>query len=146
MAFMNKVMMFLLRSPLHALFSRALVLVSYTGRRTGRSVSLPVQYALAGDTIWVLVGRPDTKSWWKNFVGAAPARLRLRGEWVDETGTAVLGATEPERASAALAAYRERFPKAVRALGLAAEGSPTAEEMAAAAARAVLVCFEAAAG
>ena len=146
MAFMNKVTMLLLRSPLHALFSKALVLVSYTGRRTGRAVSLPVQYALAGDTVWVLVGRPDTKSWWKNFADGAPARLRLRGEWVDETGTVVRGAAGPERASAALAMYRERFPKAGRALGLPVEGAPTAEQLEAAAAKAVFVCFEAATG
>lgn len=132
--------MLLLRSPVHALASKAMAVVSYSGRRSGRAVALPVQYALEGETVWVLVGRPETKRWWRNFEGGAPARLRIRGRWVDATGTVLRGADSADEVAGAFAAYRRRFPKAGRALGLPDGAEPSGANAAVAAA--VLVRFD----
>ncbi|MGE5408195.1 MAG: nitroreductase/quinone reductase family protein [Syntrophothermus sp.] len=69
-----------LRSPAHRLLSGSLLLLTVTGRRSGRRHTLPVGYARDGDLVYVLVGRYRAKRWWRNLIEPAPVRVRLRGE------------------------------------------------------------------
>ncbi len=55
----------LLKSPLHPLLSRRVLLLRLTGRRSGRTIELPVGYVAAGDGIVVTVGAPERKQWWR---------------------------------------------------------------------------------
>jgi len=73
----NPLVTWLLRSPLHWLMSRSTVLVTVTGRKSGRPYTLPISYHEADGTV-TLITRRD-KSWWRNVQGGAPVRLRLRG-------------------------------------------------------------------
>jgi hypothetical protein len=57
----------LLRSPFHRLLSGSTDLIRYRGCRTGREITTPTQYAERGSDVVILVARPDTKTWWKNF-------------------------------------------------------------------------------
>jgi hypothetical protein len=113
----NTVVGWLLRSPVHGLLSGALVLVRYQGRRSGRTVATPTQYARSGDDLVILVGRPDTKTWWRNFEDEHDLDVLLRRTWVTHRGRVVRGATEPDVAGPLLDAYLARFPRAARALG-----------------------------
>lgn len=63
--------------------------ITYTGRRSGREITLPVAFQRRGtDQIVVGVAMPEQKSWWRNFApGPEPIRIRLDG--VDRTGTGV---------------------------------------------------------
>jgi hypothetical protein len=62
--------------------------ITYTGRRSGRTVSLPVAYTRRGDEIVIGVSMPDAKTWWKNFTGdGAPITMTIDG--TDQTGHAV---------------------------------------------------------
>ena len=106
----------LLRSPLHGLLSGSLLLVTYTGRRTGRTFTIPVLYAEVGVDLVVYVGRSREKVWWRNLRGGAPVRVRLRGEELAGTGTAVVD--DPELREK----YLARFPRA--AASLASDLSP----------------------
>jgi hypothetical protein len=68
--------------------SRRLTVVTYTGRRSGRTFRIPVGYRRTGDTVTIGVRLPDAKTWWRNFTGAGgPLSLELDG--VDRTGHAV---------------------------------------------------------
>jgi len=68
--------------------SRHLTVVTYTGRRSGRTFSTPVGYRRAGDTVTIVVALPDSKTWWRNFLGeGGPISLELDG--VDRSGHAV---------------------------------------------------------
>lgn len=68
--------------------------ITYTGRRSGRTITLPVGYRLSGDTVTIGVAMPDEKSWWRNFLGdGAPMTIRLDDE--ERTGHAV--ATRDDR-------------------------------------------------
>ena len=68
--------------------SRNLTVVTYTGRRSGRTVSLPVGYQRAGSTVTIRVSRPERKTWWRNFSGdGGPLLLHLDG--ADRPGHAV---------------------------------------------------------
>jgi hypothetical protein len=63
-------------------------MVTYTGRRSGKTISLPVAYKRRGDDVVIGVSMPDAKTWWKNFLGdGAPLTITLDGR--DRTGHAV---------------------------------------------------------
>jgi hypothetical protein len=63
--------------------------VRYTGRRTGRTVTLPVAYAACGTDVMVLAGHATAKQWWRNFRGGRPAELFLDGRWWPARGEVV---------------------------------------------------------
>ncbi|MDQ2588640.1 nitroreductase/quinone reductase family protein [Saccharothrix yanglingensis] len=68
--------------------SRYLTVVTYTGRRSGRTFSTPVGYRRKGDDVTIRVVLPEAKTWWRNFTGAGGA-LSLRLGGVDRSGHAV---------------------------------------------------------
>ncbi|MEU4216563.1 hypothetical protein [Actinoplanes sp. NPDC026623] len=60
--------------------SRSLTVVTYTGRRSGTTFSIPVGYRRTGDVVTIGVAFPDAKSWWRNFTGdGAPLTVHLDG-------------------------------------------------------------------
>jgi F420H(2)-dependent quinone reductase len=70
--------------------------LTYTGRRSGRTISTPVGYRRAGDVVTIAVVVADAKSWWRNFTGAGgPLTLHLDG--VDRPGHAVAERTGRNR-------------------------------------------------
>jgi hypothetical protein len=65
---------------LGARLRRSVTLITYTGRRSGRTFSIPVAYRRRGDEIDIAANMPDAKTWWRNFVGdGAPISLTLDG-------------------------------------------------------------------
>lgn len=108
----NRTLAAVLRSPLSGLVDASLMLVTLRGRRTGREVTLPVQYAVGDDALWIWPGHPQTKTWWRNLRVAAPVRLRLRGEQVPATARVVTGGADPVLFGAGVAAYGRRFRRA----------------------------------
>jgi len=134
----NPVVRGILRSPLHRLLSRSLLLVTYQGRRTGRSFTTPVMYAADGDGGVVIVpGWAERKRWWRNLRGAAPVRLLVRGQTVDGWGVVV---TDHAERVAALRAYLARYPRAARQHGVhRADGDWDAGDLEAAADQTVVI-------
>jgi hypothetical protein len=60
--------------------SRHLTVVTYTGRRSGRTFSTPVAFRQAGDTVTISVDFPRRKKWWRNFTGeGGPLSMELDG-------------------------------------------------------------------
>ncbi|HUB58166.1 MAG TPA: nitroreductase/quinone reductase family protein [Mycobacterium sp.] len=75
-------------SRLGAMLRRSVTLITYTGRRSGRTISTPVAYRRHGDEIDIAANMPDAKTWWRNFLGdGGPVSLTLDG--VERTGHAV---------------------------------------------------------
>ena len=73
---------------LGAALRRNVTVITYTGRRSGRTFSIPVAYRRHGDEIEVGANLPDAKTWWRNFVGdGAPISLTLDG--AERTGHGV---------------------------------------------------------
>jgi hypothetical protein len=77
----NPVVVALLRSPAHRLISRHVAVIEVTGRRSGRRLRVPVDYARA-DGHLAVASRPSRR-WWRNLRGGAPVRVLLRGRWID---------------------------------------------------------------
>ena len=67
---------------------RNLVMISYVGRRSGKTFTTPVNYQRIGDEVVIRVGLPGAKNGWRNFLGGGgPITLRLNG--TDRTGHAL---------------------------------------------------------
>lgn len=109
----NGIVRALLRSKAHGLASGTIALLTVSGRRTGRSYELPVQYVEQDGGLIVLAGRAGKKTWWRNVRTPAPVRVRLRGRVIDGTAAVIAGRAETAEA---LKTYVERFPKSRRSL------------------------------
>jgi hypothetical protein len=72
----NGVMILLLRSPLHGLLSKVIMLITFTGRKSGKQFTTPISYLRDGKVITCFTGSP----WWKNLQGGAPVILRIEGQ------------------------------------------------------------------
>ncbi len=72
---LNPLFTLILRSPLHGLLSGRLMLLTFTGRKSGKRYTIPVGYGQVDNTL--LLG---TEARWKhNLRGGAPIGVRLRG-------------------------------------------------------------------
>ena len=105
----NPLVTWLLRSPFHRLLDGSILLLTYTGRKSGRAFTLPINYRQFGDRLR-LISRQD-KPWWKNVRGGAPVQLWLRGQPVAGTAT-VLSLDDTARLAAIRAVY-QGIPDAV---------------------------------
>lgn len=74
----NPLITFLLRSPLHPFVSGLYLLITFTGQKTGRTYTTPVQYQQSGSTLKFVTRR--SRAWWRNLRGGAAVALRLRGQ------------------------------------------------------------------
>jgi hypothetical protein len=133
---LNHLVTALLRSPLHGLISRDLLLITFTGRKSGRSYTTPVTYSQQGEQIVF----HSTQRWWKNLEGGAPVTLRLRGR---ERAGYALPTQDVPTIVAAIRAFLER--KGLKRAGMIdlalvdPSRAPTDAELEAAARQRVLV-------
>src|SRR5215469_12284590 len=79
--------------PFATPLSGNLMLISYTGRKTGKAYRQPVSYVRDGETLLT----PGGGRWTLNLGGGRPVRIRLRGRDLPATGELVTGAAEVER-------------------------------------------------
>lgn len=115
----------ILRSPLHGMMSGFVMLLTYTGRRTGTTYTIPVGYHRDGDSVTVLVGRAGDKVWWRNFPdGGAPVTVRIGRRTM--TGTARL--IEGEEARRAMESYFEAQRRSAKAFGVEERGGIVDED------------------
>lgn len=60
------------------------MLLSFTGRKSGKPYSTPINYVMDGSTITLITKR--SRAWWKNLQGGAPVTVIVRGQ--ERCGTA----------------------------------------------------------
>lgn len=110
----NTVVETILKSPAHPILSGSMVLIRYIGNRSGDERTLPVQYADTHHGLVVVVGTPETKTWWRNFTEMGQAHVLLKGTWTPMTAHALRGADDPEAVTPLLRSYAQRYPKIVK--------------------------------
>jgi hypothetical protein len=76
----NPIVILILKSPLHAYFSRSTLLLEFEGRKTGKRYTLPVSYVQDEEDYLVLSLKK--RRWWKNLEGGVPFTARIRGRKV----------------------------------------------------------------
>lgn len=79
----NPFVVALLRSPMHGLLDKQVLLLTFTGRKSGRAYTIPVEYSGESDILTIWSGH----RWCANLRGGAPVEVRLRGRqrtaWAD---------------------------------------------------------------
>ncbi|MGF0312906.1 nitroreductase/quinone reductase family protein [Rhodococcus sp. IEGM1428] len=64
----NRVFMVVMKAPvLDRVLGRSMGILTYTGRKSGKKISLPLAIDRKGDHLKVRVAMPDKKNWWRNF-------------------------------------------------------------------------------
>ncbi len=81
----NPVVRLLLRSPLHVALSDTLLLLTYTGRKSGKRYTIPVAYLQEGDVVTVFTDH----AWWKNLRGGASVQLEIKRQRVAGTAECI---------------------------------------------------------
>jgi hypothetical protein len=119
----NPFVRLLLRSPLHVMASDTLLLLTYTGRKTGKRYTIPVGYSREGDVITVFTSH----GWWKNLQGGASVQLEIKG--VRRHGTTEAICADVPTIAAELHALMCRNPSMAKAfrMPLDSNGQPDAE-------------------
>lgn len=88
---MNPLMKLMLLSPFHGPMSKRLMVLTFTGRKTGKRYSTPVGYVRSGlDQILVFTHSP----WRINFKQPVPVIMRIQGKDVQGVGQLI---TDPAR-------------------------------------------------
>ena len=77
----NPLISSLLRSPLHRLLSKQIMLITYKGRKSGKEYTIPVNYVRDGNTLWTT--SYTQRTWWRNLRGSASVTIQLRGKKVE---------------------------------------------------------------
>jgi hypothetical protein len=123
----NPMMRFLLRSPLHFVQSRSLMLITFTGKKSGRRFTTPVRYVRVGDTVRCFTSPQSL--WWRNLRGGAAVSLRIAGK----KSTFWAAPIEHDRAAVreALKHYLGLFPQdaAYHDIRLNRDGSPVEDDL-----------------
>lgn len=110
--YVNPFVRAVLSSRFHRLMSGSVLVLDYTGRRSGLRRWLPAMYARQGEDLVVVAGQPRTKGWWRNF-DARPQRVAVLVQGRRLAGDAALLTDGTDAHAAALAVYRARYPKIV---------------------------------
>lgn len=95
--------------PFPTPLSANLMLISYTGRKTGKAYRQPVSYARDGETLLT----PGGGRWTLNLGGGRPVRIRLRGRDVAARAELVCDPAEVERLLGVIAAGNPRAARFV---------------------------------
>jgi deazaflavin-dependent oxidoreductase (nitroreductase family) len=122
----NDFMSWVLRSPLHGMLSNGMMLITVTGRKTGKQYTTPVGYYREDGFLWVITSRDRT--WWKNLRGGAEVALLLKRKQV----TAIAEPDLDEKAvETRMYEYIKHVPQAAKPLGIRVEnGNANAEDIA----------------
>jgi deazaflavin-dependent oxidoreductase (nitroreductase family) len=85
----NPIITWLLHSPLHHLMSSSTMLITFSGRKSGKTYTTPVNYVWDDHTL--LVVSPKDRLWWRNLRGGAPVTVFVRGQTLEGVGRAFEG-------------------------------------------------------
>lgn len=102
----NPIVIWLLRSPLHSLMDKSTLLVTITGRKSGKKYTFPISFMRDGDALMMISQREHT--WWKNLRGGAQVTLFMHGRTLNARGEAF---TDTEMVANKLLLFLRQFPR-----------------------------------
>jgi len=121
----NDFMSWVLRSPLHGMLSNGMLLITVTGRKTGKQYTTPVEYFREGGDLWVMTSR--NRTWWRNLRDGVEVSLLLQRKPVTAFAELDLDAKAVE---ARMYEYIKHMPRAAKPLGIHMEnGNANAEDI-----------------
>jgi len=113
------------------------MLITFTGRKSGRQFTTPVRYIKTGDTVRCFTAKEN--QWWKNLRSAAQVTLRIEGQ--DGQYTAQATYDDPPQIRKWLLFYLDLFPQdaAYHDIRLNKDKTPVEEDLQRATHHAVVV-------
>ena len=122
----NPIMVWMLYSSLHGMLSGNMMVLNYTGRKSGKAYRLPISYKRIDDTL--LTGSYKRRTWWRNLRGGVPVIVRLQGK--DINGQAAVVEDE-QGVMNGITAYIGGDPRTARMFGvkLGTDGQPETESL-----------------
>jgi deazaflavin-dependent oxidoreductase (nitroreductase family) len=126
----------LLRSPLHKIASKNTLLITFTGCKSGRRYTTPVNYVLDGNVIFITSMR--SRSWSRNLRRGAAISIRLKGQDMETYGDVI---EDDENVTRQLIAYLQKAPQYARyfKVNLDPDGNQNPEDVAQAAKERVMI-------
>jgi deazaflavin-dependent oxidoreductase (nitroreductase family) len=101
-----------LRSRIHGMVSKTILLITYTGRKSGKSYTTPVSYSQSGDQVFIFTHA----DWWKNLLSKPQVTLHLQGREVQ--GVAEPVAEDKEAVATGLVEHLRKVPTDASFYGL----------------------------
>lgn len=117
--FGNQFLTAILRSPLHGFASSGTLLITVTGRKSGKTYSVPVNYSRDGDVVSIISRR--NRTWWRNLRGGAGVTLCLHGRDVQGWATVIEDDPGVIKALTTFVAQLPRVPRRLRDIQEAAK-------------------------
>ena len=117
----NPIVILLLYSPLHSYMDKSTILISFTGRKSGKKYTIPVSFVRDEDNLMMISQREH--SWWKNLQGGAEVTLYMQGHILKARGEVF---TDAETVANKILLFLRQFPGYQRLIHikLAANGQP----------------------
>lgn len=134
--FINALIRLLLRSPFSGRIGDVLMLLEFTGRKSGKLYSLPVGYMQQGRAVTTFTDR----NWWVNLRDQAPVTLYVKGKKLRGTAGVI---QNTDLVAEDLAALVQQHPRAAGPYGIKVDtaGQLDAESLQQAARRFTVICI-----
>ena len=122
----NDFMAWVLRSPFHGMLSNGMMIITVTGRKTGKTYTTPVGYYEEGGYLWIVTNRERT--WWKNLQCGAKVGLLLKRKSVQGTADTEL---DEKCVETRMYEYLRHVPQAAKPMEIRMQDKkPNAEDVA----------------
>lgn len=122
----NDFMSWVLRLPFHSMLSNDMMLITVTGRKTGKMYTTPVGYYQDDGYLWILTSR--NRTWWRNLQGGADVNLLLKHRSMKGFAETEMDCKAVETC---MAEYARHIPQSAKSLGIHVEnGNANAEDVA----------------
>lgn len=106
----NPIVRLILRSSLHGVMSQSVMLITYTGRKSGKEYTLPVSYLQDNNSVYVIPGMPEKKAWWHNIQTDTPVKLTLRGKEISARASLLKADKDMDTMTRALELFFRKMP------------------------------------
>jgi deazaflavin-dependent oxidoreductase (nitroreductase family) len=80
--------------------------ITVTGRKSGRTISIPVWFVLEDDTLYLLPVQGSDTQWYKNVLKNPTIRIKAGGA---ETELKVVPVTDPAQVSSVVEKFRAKY-------------------------------------
>ncbi len=135
--FMNRMMTIWLRTPgLHRMLSGSMLLLTFTGRKSGKRYTIPVGYTREGDCLTIVTKR--FRGWWHNFENPVPIQVQIHRKTVHAEAQAI---TDEATITPVFAHILTQEPRQASFYGLtmSAQGKPDIDQVRAIAPKLVVI-------
>lgn len=108
----NDFVAWMLRSPLYRMMGNTM-LITVSGRKTGRPITTPVNYGKSKNTLLVLSSR--NRTWWRNIASNPRVMLHMHGKELQGKAELIL---DEAAVAAQVGEYVRELPASAKMLGV----------------------------